>query len=58
MKMSRIEKRFNRRGALELLGALGASTVVSCGDTKGAPQPSAADGAGTGLVDPMGLPLD
>jgi protocatechuate 3,4-dioxygenase beta subunit len=56
MKISKVGKRFNRRDALELLGAFGAGAVVGCSDGESALQ-AGASGGSPGLVDPVGVDL-
>lgn len=57
MKTSTIQKLLNRRNALEILGALGASSLVGCSDDP--MRTGLASGAGGGgLVDPLGVGLD
>lgn len=55
------KNQFNRRGALELLGAFGASLAVGCGERDNAASGAvgmSSSGVGPSLVDPMGVGLD
>jgi protocatechuate 3,4-dioxygenase beta subunit len=58
MKITQIEQRWNRRRALELLGAVGAGVVLGCGDSEGPLARAAGSAGASGLVDPMGVGLD